>query len=89
MFAKRPEWAKAKRAFAGKRYCIDCTYYGEGEVFSFDEQRIALRFHNEPSVRHYSYGWVWLPEFVVADSDGRELVRISRKKRFPRPLFEL
>ena len=96
MFARRPPWAKGPRAdtFPGNRYSTGCTtYYGDGDILSFEEGRkegrVVFRFRNEPQPKRLSYGLVRLPEFVVYDPDGKEVVRIRRTRRFPRAIFEM
>lgn len=89
MFARRPDWAGSGEAFEGKRYGVACGYHGEGEVFSFDEQRVMLKFANDPTPRRVSYGWIWLPAFVVSGVDGAELLRVKRSQRIPRQKFEM
>jgi len=88
MFTKRPAWAKAKTAFEGKRYGISCSWHGDGEVFSYDENRIALKFRNEPAPSCMMYGFFRLPEFVVYQ-DNSEALRFQRTRRFFRQVFEI
>lgn len=95
MFARRPPWARGPRAttFPGNRYSTGCTYYGDGAIYSFEEGRKegrgVFRFRNEPQPKTLMYGLVRLPEFVVYDPDGKEVVRIRRTRRFPRAIFEM
>jgi len=96
MFARRPPWARGPRAttFPGNRYSTALTtYHGDGDILSFEdgreEGRVVFRFRNEPQPKTLNYGLVRLPEFVVYDPDGKEVVRIRRTRRFPRATFEM
>ncbi len=94
MFARRyPPWARAGTRFPGNRYSTVCTYHGDGAIYSFEEDRKegrgVFRFRNEPQPKTTMYGLVRLPEFVVYDLDGKEVVRIRRTRRFPRSIFEM
>ncbi len=101
MFARRyPPWARAGTPFPGNRYSTECTYHGDGAILSFEEGRkegrVVFRFRNEPLPNSLIewlprplYGLVRLPEFVVYDPDGKEVVRIRRTRRFPRAIFEM
>ncbi len=78
----------------GNRYSTGFTsYYGDGDILSFEEDReegrVVFRFRNEPQPKILMYGLVRLPEFVVCDPDGKEVVRIRRTRRFPRSIFEM
>ena len=78
----------------GNRYSTGfTTHYGDGDLLSFEEGReegrIVFRFRNEPQPKTLMYGLVRLPEFVVYDPDGKEVVRIRRTRRFPRATFEM
>lgn len=92
MFARRPRWARAG-PFPGNRYSTWCTYYGDGDIYSFEEGReegrVVFRSRNEPQFKTLMYGLVRFPEFVVYDPDGKEVVRIRRTRRFPRAIFEM
>ncbi len=96
MFARRPPWARGPRAttFPGNRYSTALTtYHGDGDILSFEEGReegrVVFRFRSEPQPKILMYGLVRLPEFVVYDPDGKEVVRIRRTRRFPRSIFEM
>lgn len=89
MITKRPAWARGTKAFEGKRYGISCGWHGDGEVFSFDENRVVLKFCNEPTPRRMMYGLMCLPEFVVFNQDNLEQLRIRRTRRFFRQVFEI
>ena len=94
MFARRyPPWARASTPLPGNRYATWCTYYGDGDIYSFEEGReegrVVFRFRSEPQPKILMYGLVRLPEFVVYDPDGKEVVRIRRTRRFPRAIFEM
>ncbi len=90
MFARRyPPWARAGTPLRGNRYATCCTYYGDGDIYSFEEGRVEFRFRNQPQPKRLMYGLVRLPEFVVYDPDGKEIVRIRRTRRFPRATFEM
>ncbi len=86
---KRPDWAKTKVPFEGKRYGISCSWHGEGEVFSFDENRVALKFRNEPTPKFMMYGLIQLPEFVVFNRDNLEQFRFRRTRRCYRQVFDI
>ncbi|MCK5361851.1 MAG: hypothetical protein KAR22_02725 [Gammaproteobacteria bacterium] len=74
-----------------------CAFFGrDGGILSFEEGRkegrVVFRFRNEPQPKTLPgllYGLVRLPEFVVYDPDGKEVVRIRRTHRFPRSIFEM
>ena len=89
MFAKRPVWARAGTAFEGKRYGTASSWYGDGEVFSYDENRVVCKFRNEPTPSHMMYGLIQLPAFVVFKQDSSEELRFRRTRRFPRQVFEI
>jgi hypothetical protein len=89
MFEKRPDWARAKTAFDGKRYGIKSNWEGDGEVFSYDENRIVLKCRNEPSVSSQLYGFIHLPEFIVCNQNNSEEFRFRRCQRFLQPKFEI
>jgi hypothetical protein len=89
MFARRPIWARASKAFEGRRYGIACNWYGDGEVFSYDEKCVVLTFRNEPAANHVTYGWIRLPEVVVFKQDKSEAFRFRRTRRLPRQVFEI
>jgi hypothetical protein len=89
MFEKRPDWARAGRPFDGKRYGLNCTWEGDGEAFSYDEDRVILEFKNRPTVRSQVYGIIRLPEFVVGNSNNSEEWRIQRSRRLPPQIFEI
>ena len=95
MFARRyPPWARVGTPLPGNRYSTVCAYFsGDGDLLSFEEEgkegRVVFRFRSEPQPKILMYGLVRLPEFVVYDPDGKEVVRIRRTCRFPRPIFEM
>jgi hypothetical protein len=89
MFPTRPTWARTRTAFEGNRYSIACDWRGDGEVFSYDENRVLLRFRNEPTPKTLMYGWIRLPEFVVFSENGSEALRFRRTRRLPRQLFPI
>jgi hypothetical protein len=95
MFARRyPLWARTGTPLPGNRYSTGfTTHYGDGDLLSFEEGReegrVIFRFRNEPQPKTLMYGLVRLPEFVVYDPDGTEVVRIRRTRRFPRATFEM
>ncbi len=94
MFGRRyPPWARTGTPLPGNRYASWCTYYGDGDIYSFEEGReeghVVFRFRNEPQRKTLMYGLVRLPELVVYDPDGKEVVRIRRTRRFPRATFEM
>jgi hypothetical protein len=53
----------------GNQYATWCTYYGDGNIYSFEEGRVVFGFRNEPQPKTLMYGLVRLPEFVVYDPD--------------------
>jgi len=98
MFARRyPLWARDGTPFPGNRYSTVCAFFGrDGGILSFEEGRkegrVVFRFRNEPQPKTLPgllYGLVRLPEFVIYDPDGKEVVRIRRTRRFPRAIFEM
>lgn len=89
MFEKRPDWARARKAFDGKRYGLACSWEGDGEAFSYDEDRLTLKFKNEPTVRSQVYGLIGLPQFVVYNQNNSEELRFQRSQRFPRQTFDI
>jgi len=103
MFARRyPPWRRAGTPFPGNRYSTGFRSYfsGDGDLLSFEEGpkegRVVFRFRNAPQPKSLMewlprplYGLVRLPEFVVYDPDGKEVVRIRRTCRFPRAIFEM
>lgn len=89
MFASRPIWAKNGKAFEGKRYGITSTWYGEGEVFSYDENRTVLKFRNERTPDSELYGLIWLPKFLVLNNEGVEMLQFQRVRRLIRSEFEI
>lgn len=89
MFAKRPAWARGTTTFEGKRYGTAASWYGEGEVFSYDENRVVFKFRNESTPTHMMYGWTWLPTFFVSGADNAETFSFQRTRRFPRQVFEI
>lgn len=104
MFARRPPWVRAGTPISGNRYSTVCPWFGgDGGILSFEEEgkegRVVFRFRNAPQPKSLMawlprlprplYGLVRLPEFVVYDPDGKEVVRIRRTCRFPRAIFEM
>jgi hypothetical protein len=89
MFEKRPDWVRSKIPFDGKRYGLACTWEGEGEVFSYDENRVILKFFNEGYVTSQVYGIVRLPDFVVNNQNNMEGMRFRRNQRLFRQRFEI
>jgi hypothetical protein len=86
---KRPEWAQARTAFDGKRYALACTWEGDGEIFSYDENRVIFKCRNKPSVKSQVYGFIKLPEFIVNREDNSEELRFQRTRRFLRTIFDI
>lgn len=70
-------------------YGTSSSYFGDGEIYSFEEERVVWRFGNEPNVARYSYGIWRLPDFIIRGLDGGELLRIRRSRRFPWARFHL
>lgn len=89
MFTKRPTWASSRTTFEGRRYGISCSWNGAGEVFSYDENRVALKFRNDPVPTRMMYGLIRLPEFVVLNQDDLEVWRFRRTRRFLRQVFDI
>ena len=102
MFARRPLWLRDDTPFPGNRYSTGFTTWfgGDGDILGFEEGQeegnVVFSFRNEPQPKTLMewfprplYGLVRLPEFVVYDPDGKEVVRIRRTRRFPRPTFEM
>jgi hypothetical protein len=98
MFARRyPLWARDGTPFRGNRYSTVCAFFGrDGGILGFEEGRkegrVVFRFRNEPQPKTLPgllYGLVRLPEFVIYDPDGKEVVRIRRTRRLPRAIFEM
>ncbi len=102
MFARRyPPWVRAGTPFPENRYSTVCAWFGgHGDILSFEEEgkecRVVFSFRNAAQPKSLMawlprplYGLVRLPEFVVCDPDGKEVVRIRRTRRFPRAIFEM
>jgi len=103
MFAHRyPSWARARPPLRGNRYSTAFTSWfdGDGVILSYEEGheegREVFRSRNAPQPNSLMqwlprplYGLARLPEFIVCDPDGKEVVRIRRTRRFPRATFEV
>ena len=101
MFARRyPSWTR--QPLPGNRYSTAFTSWfdGDGVILGYEEGREegreVFRSRNEPQPKSLMewlprplYGLARLPEFVVCDPDGKEVVRIRRTRRFPRATFEM
>jgi hypothetical protein len=89
MFGKRPDWVRAKTPFDGKRYGLACGWEGDGEAFSYDEDRVILKFANEPTVHSQVYGFIRLPQFVVYNQSNAQKLQFQRSRRFFPQKFEI
>lgn len=81
--------SEVKETAPFSEYGTSSSYFGDGEIYSFEEERVVWRFGNEPNVARCSYGIWRLPDFVIRGLDGGELLRIRRCRRFPWARFDL
>lgn len=63
-------------------YCFHCTWSGNGEIYD-SAGKILWSFRTGPEHFYTTYGLFHLPDFVVYDTAGRELLRIRRERRLP------
>jgi len=63
-------------------YCFYCTWSGDGEIYD-SVGKLLWRCRTGPEHVYSGYGLFRLPDFVVYDTAGRELLRIRREHRFP------
>lgn len=73
-----------------KKYRFDSSWEGDGQIID-GEERPLWRYKSVGGniFRSTSYGFFWLPPFVVEDLEGRELLAFTRTKRFPFSVFEV
>jgi len=63
-------------------YCFHCTWSGNGEIYD-SAGKILWSFRTGPEHFRTTYGLFHLPDFVVSNTAGRELLRIRRERRLP------
>jgi hypothetical protein len=84
------EKAAALRNRPGERgqYCFQCAYDGNGMIYGSNGEALWLikTEHFNDRLPH-PYGFFRLPDFVVYDRAGKELIRIKRERRFPAARF--
>jgi hypothetical protein len=89
MFARIPDWARKDEELKGNHDGTACSDFGEGEIWSLSEERPILKFGNDSPTKWLMYGWTWLSDFLVSKTDGLELLRFVRVRRWPRQKFDM